>query len=254
MLSSSLNEEAVKSTCTRCRMSLSRLVRRDFCPNRLALYRDGISRVEVSASLVVVFLVLFKVNRQLLQCLTSVTMFPSQVSKFRTNEALAFTSLLCLSLVLITYIVLPKPSNSNMQKISLTISVFILTSVKCFTMFQSSSLTFCQNAIQGATFHNPRCGIQAFILALGVHSTLLWASIRAYTVLALITYQRSLSNVRWTVGTNAVCWGVPLLSAVGTIGSQTVGYSFSGSCGPNISLQIGLILVPAIVSLPNYFI
>ena len=181
-------------------------------------------------------------------------MFPSQISKFRTNDALAFTSLLCLSMVLMTYILLPKPSNSNMQKISLTISVFILTSIKCFTMFQSSSATFCRNAIQGATFHNPRCGIQAFILAFGVHSTLLWASMRAYTVLALITYQRSLSDVRWTVGTNVVCWGVPLLFAVGTIGSQTVGYSFSGSCGPNISLQIGLILVPAIVSLPNCFI
>lgn len=179
-------------------------------------------------------------------------MFPSQVSKFRVNDALALTSLLCLSLVLIAYIILPKASKSNMQKISVTISVFILTSINCFTMFQSPSATFCRNAIQVATFHNPRCGTQAFLLAFGIHSTLLWASMRTYTVLALITYQRSFSNVRWMMGINAVCWGVPLLFAVGTIGSQTVGFSFGGSCGPKISLQIGLILVPAIVSLPIY--
>ena len=76
---------------------------------------------------------------------------------------------------------------------------------------------------------------------------------RAYTVLALVTYQRSLNHVRWIVGINSVCWGVPLLFAVGTIGSQTVGYSVSGSCGPSVGLQIGLFLVPSVVLLTTIF-
>jgi len=67
-------------------------------------------------------------------------------------------------------------------------------------------------------------------------------------VLALITYQRSLNSIRWRAGINAVCWGVPLCFAVGTIGSKSVVYEFSGNCGPRPSLQIGLFVVPSIVS------
>ena len=182
------------------------------------------------------------------QILTPETMFPSFISKYQTVDVLALTSLLCISLVLLSYLVLPRPTKANMQKISVAISLFTLTSARTFTMFQSYTHTFCQNSIQGATFHNHRCGVQAFILAFGIHSSILWASMRAYTVLALITYQRSLNSIRWRAGINAVCWGVPLCFAAGTIGSKSVVYEFSGNCGPRPSLQIGLFVVPFIVS------
>jgi hypothetical protein len=55
------------------------------------------------------------------------------------------------------------------------------------------------------------------------------------------------------MGINVVCWGVPLCFAAGTIGSKTVGYVFSGSCGPSTNLQIGLFLVPSIVIHLIYF-
>lgn len=175
------------------------------------------------------------------------TMFPSFISKYRAVDAIAFTSMLCISLVLLAYILIPTASKSNMQKFSVAASVFILTSTKTFTMFQSYNSTFCANSIQGATFHNARCGVQAFILAFGIHSSVLWASMRAYTVLALITYQRNSKSVRWTVGSNVVCWGVPLCFASGTIGSRSVGYAFGGSCAARTNLQVGLFLVPPIV-------
>jgi hypothetical protein len=134
-----------------------------------------------------------------------------------------------------------------MQKISLAVSLWILTSTRLFTMFQDYSVTFCETDIIPATFLNARCGTQAFLVTFGTHSAALWASLRAYTVLALIIYQRSFTSTRWIIAINAICWGIPLAFATGVIGSKTVGYGFSGFCGPKASLQPFLFFLPILV-------
>ena len=176
-------------------------------------------------------------------------MFPSFTPRYRAIDALAFVSLLLIFSILLSYILFPKKSRANMQKISLAISLLIITSPRLFTMFQDHSVTFCESELVPATFLNLRCGMQAFLMIFGTHAAVLWASMRAYSVLALITYQRSFTSTRWIVGINVVCWGIPLAFSTGLILSKTVAYSFSGFCGPKASLQPSLFFLPLLVCL-----
>ena len=75
----------------------------------------------------------------------------------------------------------------------------------------------------------------------------LWASMRAYTVLALITYQKSVTSLRWRVGMSVVCWGIPLLIAVAVIATKLVGYGFGATCGPRANLQPAFFSIPILV-------
>jgi hypothetical protein len=174
-------------------------------------------------------------------------MFPSFTPRYRAVDAIAFVSLVLISSVLVAYILFPKKSQANMQKISLAISLWILTSTRLFTMFQNYADTFCQNDLVPATFLDTRCGLQAFLMTFGVHASVLWASMRAYTVLVLVTRQRSCSSTRWLVGINLICWGIPLAFATGVVAGQTGGYSFSGFCGPKPSIQGFVYFLPLLV-------
>ena len=175
------------------------------------------------------------------------TMFPSFTRLYQIVDAMAFISLLLISVLLLSYLLIPTKSQANMQKISGTIALWILISIKCFTMFQSYSKTLCQSAFLGATFRNPRCGVQAVLLTFGTHAVALWASMRAYTVLALITYQKSFTSLRWRVAMNVVCWGIPLLVAVAAIATRMVGYGFGAICGPRANLQPAFFSIPILV-------
>ena len=175
-------------------------------------------------------------------------MFPSFTPRYQVVDALSFVSLLLISVLLLSYIVIPTKSQANMQKVSGAIALWILVSIKCFTMFQSYAKTFCQNSFQAATFRNPRCGIQAFLLTIGTHAVALWASMRAYTLLALITYQKSATSVRWRVAMSVVCWGIPLVIAVGAIATRRVGAAFGALCGPKPDLQPAFFQIPLLVS------
>ena len=174
-------------------------------------------------------------------------MFPSFTARYRTTDVFALVSLLLISILLLSYILFPIKSQANMQKISLTVSLWILTSMKFFTMFQDYSHTFCQNEFITATYRNPRCGIMAFLLTFGVHAVVLWSSMRAYTLLAMITYQKSLTSTRWIVAINVICWGVPLVFATAALGTETVGYAFSGTCAARAGLQKYFYFIPILV-------
>lgn len=174
-------------------------------------------------------------------------MFPSFTHRYRVVDILALVSLILLSLLLLAYIVLPKRSQPNMQKVSLTIALIFFTSTKAFTMFQNYSTTLCSNVIQAANVHNRRCSAQAFLMIFGAQALVLWASMRAYTVLALVVYQRSTQSFRWSVIMNIISWGVPLIFASIAIGSHKIGYTFSGICVLEPDLQPALYFIPLLV-------
>jgi len=179
-------------------------------------------------------------------------MFPSFTKKYQAVDSIALVSLLLISIVLLSYILIPAKSQANLQKISLAIAVFALTSTKCFTMFQDYSNTFCENAFVTATFQNSRCGFEAFLVTFGSHAVPVWASMRVYTVLALITYQRSITSTKWKLVMSSICWGVPLVFAFGSLASRMVGYAFSGTCGVTAALQPIFFSIPIIVKTSSF--
>lgn len=175
-------------------------------------------------------------------------MFPSFTPLYKVVDALAFVSLILLSVLLLSYILIPTKSRVNMIKISGVMSRWILISANCFTMFQPYGKTLCQNPIQAATFRNSRCVIQAFLVTFGLHAIALWASMRVYTLLASITYQKSVMSLRWRVAMSVVCWGVPLAFGVAVIATRGGGYAFGALCGPEPNLQPALFSIPILVS------
>ena len=183
------------------------------------------------------------------QLLRTETMFPSYTIRYHVVDILALISLILLFLMLLSYLVIPAASQPNMQKVSVCIALLVLTASRCFTMFQPYAETLCADNVLTATFRDGRCGVQGFLLLFGGHAVCLWASMRAYTLLALITYQRSLTSTRWIIAINTICWGLPIAFAFAAIASQTIGYFFSATCGPRASWQAVFFFIPILVRL-----
>jgi hypothetical protein len=196
----------------------------------------------------VVYHVRFKVCHSLLSIDWIDTMFTSYIPKFQAADIINVISAILCIFLLITYLLLPGPSQANYPKICLAISLIMLNGGGFFSLTRSErQMTFCNDIITSADHTNWRCMMQAFFVVVGAHGAALWVSVRVYRLFSLVVLGNAGSGWKSFIAENLFAWGIPLVFGIVTLASKKARFTYGRWCGPNLNWAPGILYFPIIV-------
>jgi len=180
--------------------------------------------------------------------LTIETLYPSYAPRFVAADILNVVSFCLTFVLLVTYLVLPGPSQANYPKVCLAISLCMLNGAGFFTINSTvRDLTLCNDAISSANYTNWRCMFQALLVVVGAHGAALWVSVRVYTLFALVVMGRTGGGWKLFVAENLFAWGIPFVFGITTLASKQTRFIYGRWCGPNSNIAPAVLYYPIIV-------